>query len=153
MTTFVWQHTKVKSTKSNPHQCPSDSQWQDDNVKHWECPKSPLQAHFVKKASSLVVKCPVCCTDVMGLIPGPDTCDRQRLGQELHGKMLWLLHRCYGFDPRARHLWQAMFGARAALVAVLSKMCWTCLSSTASLPDSTEKSHFKKLISSLSYRQ
>ena len=24
------------------------------------------------------------CTDVMGLILGPDTCDRQHLGQELH---------------------------------------------------------------------
>ena len=33
---------------------------------------------------SLVVKCSGCCTDVVGSIPGPDTCDRQRLGQELH---------------------------------------------------------------------
>mgnify|MGYP007015527799 CR=1 FL=1 len=35
------------------------------------------------------------------------------------------------------------FGARAALVALLSKMCWTCLSSTASLPDPTEKPYSK----------
>ena len=27
---------------------------------------------------------PGCCTDVVGLIPRPDTCDRQHLGQELH---------------------------------------------------------------------
>ena len=32
----------------------------------------------------LVVKCSGCCTDVVCSIPGPDTCDRQRLGQELH---------------------------------------------------------------------
>ena len=31
-----------------------------------------------------MVKCPGCCTDVVGSIPGPNTCDRQRLGQELH---------------------------------------------------------------------
>ena len=39
--------------------------------------------NFVR-LGSLVVKCPGCCTDVVGSIPGPDTCDRQRLGQELH---------------------------------------------------------------------
>ena len=33
---------------------------------------------------SLVVKCPGCCSDVVGLIPGPNTCDGQHLGQELH---------------------------------------------------------------------
>ena len=60
---------------------------------------------------SLVVKCPGCCTDVMGSIP--------------------------------RHLWQETFGARAALVALLSKIYWTCLSYTASVPDSTEKSYTK----------
>ena len=30
---------------------------------------------------------------------------------------------------------KATFRARAALVALLSKMCWTCLSSTVTLPD------------------
>ena len=33
---------------------------------------------------SLVVKCPGCCTSVVGSIPGPDTSDRQCLGQELN---------------------------------------------------------------------
>ena len=63
----------------------------------------------------------------MGLIPGPDTCDRQRLGQEL---IMKVFHS---------------FGARATLVALLSKMCWTCLSSTAFLPGWTEKPYSKAL--------
>ena len=76
----------------------------------WDCRTSCQfpNWNFVR-LGSLVLKCPGCCTDVMGSI------------------------------PLTRHLWQATFGARAALVALLSKMCWSCLSSKAFLPDSTEK--------------
>ena len=59
--------------------------------------------------------------------------------------MPWLLHRCHGFDSRARHLWQATFGARAALVALLSPVCWTCLSSTLSLTRFNRKTLFQTL--------
>ena len=52
-----------------------------------------------------------------------------------------LKHRCHGFDSRARHLWQATFGARAALVALLSPVC--CLSSTLSLTRFNRKALFQ----------
>ena len=56
-----------------------------DDGKFWDCRTSGQfpNWNFVR-LGSLVVKCPGCCTDVVGSIPGPDTCDRQRLGQELH---------------------------------------------------------------------
>ena len=46
--------------------------------------KGQFPKWILVRLSSLVVKCPGCCTDVVGSIPGPDTCDRQRLGHELH---------------------------------------------------------------------
>ena len=49
--------------------------------------------------------------------------------------MLWLLHRCHGFDSQAR----------AALVALLSQVCWTCLSSTPSSTRFNKKSLFLTL--------
>ena len=46
--------------------------------------KGQFPKWILVRLSSLVVKCFGCCTDVVGSIPGPDTCDRQRLGHELH---------------------------------------------------------------------
>ena len=63
--------------------------------KFWDCRTSGQfpNWNFVR-LGSLVVKCPGCCTGVMGSIPGPDTCDRQHLGQELHW---WhYSHKCVG---------------------------------------------------------
>ena len=88
----IWlQNLSHKFTLTLSGPCPVHCRMRDngcslhDDGKFWDCRTSGQfpNWNFVR-LGSLVVKCPGCCTDVVGSIPGPDTCDRQRLGQELH---------------------------------------------------------------------
>ena len=108
-------YSKTFSTKLTlSGHCPGNPRKRDngcglhDDYKFWDCRKSGQFPNWTFVClSSLVVKCSGCCTDVVGLIPRPETCN--------------------------------LFGVRAALVILHSKMCLTYLSSTVSFTILTRK--------------